>query len=64
MPLSTVSPFAGRDLNIQMLTLQVFNGAVALGGLLLTVTIIQRDRAQREIADAAVQLGEVVTHLG
>jgi integral membrane sensor domain MASE1 len=59
-----VGPFAGKDLSTQMVTLQLFNGSVALGGLLLAVTIIQRNRAQWEIDRTATRLGEVVNHLG
>ena len=59
-----LGPFTGKDVDTQMVTLQLFNGSVALGGLLLAVTISQRNRAHREIDRAAVQLGEVVNHLG
>jgi integral membrane sensor domain MASE1 len=56
--------FGEENLDTQMLTLQLFNGSVALSGLLLAVTITQRDRANSEIAHATVQLGEVVSLLG
>ncbi|MEQ7127208.1 MASE1 domain-containing protein [Actinopolymorpha sp. B11F2] len=56
-------PFAGRDLLTIMITLQLFNGAVALSALLLAATITERDRGRVEIEQTAIRLGEVVNHL-
>ncbi len=56
-------PFAGDDLLKAMVTLQLYNGAVALGGLFLAVTITERNQARSDIDQTATRLGEIVTHL-
>jgi integral membrane sensor domain MASE1 len=58
-----IEPFAGRGLFETMVILQMFNGAVALTGLLLSVAIIERDRARREIERTCLRLGEVLAHI-
>ncbi|MET9020665.1 MASE1 domain-containing protein [Actinopolymorpha sp. NPDC004070] len=58
----SIGPFAGRGLFDTMVVLQLFNGAVALTGLLLSVAIIERDRARREIERTCERLGEVLDH--
>ncbi len=55
-------PFAGRGLFETMVILQMFDGAVALTGLLLSVAIIERDRARREIERTCLRLSEVLAH--
>ncbi|GAA5014499.1 MASE1 domain-containing protein [Actinopolymorpha pittospori] len=55
--------FAGGDLYTKLITLQVFNGATALSALLLSVTISQRNNAQREIETACSQLVDTIGHL-
>ncbi|NYH88283.1 MASE1 domain-containing protein [Actinopolymorpha rutila] len=57
-----IGPFAGRGLFDTMMILQMFDGAVALTGLLLSVAIIERDRARREIERTCERLGEVLDH--
>ena len=56
-------PFAGDDLLTNMITLQLYNGSVALSALPLAVTITERNRARGEINRTADRLGEVVNHL-
>jgi integral membrane sensor domain MASE1 len=57
-------PFADEGLRTAMVTLQLYNGSVALGGLLLAVTITERDQARSDIDQTATRLGEVLNHLG
>nr|WP_202884580.1 MASE1 domain-containing protein [Actinopolymorpha cephalotaxi] len=57
-----IGPFAGRSLFDTMVILQMFDGAVALTGLLLSVAIIERDRARQEIERTCERLGEVLDH--
>ena len=56
-------PFAGDNLLTAMVTLQLYNVTVALGGLLLAVTITERNQARSDIDRTATRLGEVVDHL-
>ncbi len=57
-------PFAGRELLPEMVTLQLFNGCVALTGLLLAVAITERDHARLDVERTATTLGAVVDRLG
>ena len=56
-------PFAGLDLLSTMITLQLFNGAATLTGLLLAAIISERDAAERALERAAAQLSEAVRGL-
>ncbi|MEV6832952.1 MASE1 domain-containing protein [Streptomyces sp. NPDC051133] len=56
-------PFAGRDLLTDMITLQAFNGSIALTALLLGTVISERDATQREIAQACRQLADMATKI-
>ncbi|MGW0232234.1 MASE1 domain-containing protein [Actinopolymorpha singaporensis] len=58
----SIGPFTGRGLFDTMVILQMFDGAVALTGLLLSVAIIERDRARREIERTCERLDEVLDH--
>ncbi|GAA5032400.1 MASE1 domain-containing protein [Actinopolymorpha pittospori] len=58
-----VGAFADRDLLDKMIILQIFNGSIALTGLLLAVAIIERDRARLEVERTVTRLGEVASHL-
>jgi diguanylate cyclase (GGDEF)-like protein len=53
--------FAGRDLLAKMITLQLFNGSLALTGLLLAVITIERDTAYQGLKRAFRQLADAVT---
>lgn len=57
-------PFAGQDLYLKLINLQLFNVTVVLGGLLLASAVTQRNRAQEEIEQTLVELGKVIDHLG
>lgn len=61
--LMNIGPFADRDILDKMIILQIFNGSIALTGLLLAVAIIERDRARLEIERTLTRLGEVASHL-
>lgn len=56
-------PFAGHDLLVNMVTLQVFNGSVALTGLLLAAITTERNMAFQVLERAGRQLSEVATEL-
>lgn len=56
-------PFDGDSLLTTMVTLQFFNGSIALSGLLLATTITERDRARAEIERTCNRLGEVADRL-
>lgn len=55
--------FADRDLLHTMLILQLFNGSIALTGLLLSVAITERKRTRDQLEDTCRQLGQVIHHL-
>jgi integral membrane sensor domain MASE1 len=56
-------PFAGHDLLVKMITLQAFNGAVALTGLLLAAITTERNMAFQILERAGRQLSDVATEL-
>lgn len=56
-------PFAGHDLLSNMITLQAFNGSVALTALLLGATITEHERNRKEIEQAARQLSGMVARI-
>jgi integral membrane sensor domain MASE1 len=56
--------FGEHDLLGNMVTLQAFNGSVALTALLLAAIIHERDQAHRDLERAAAQLTEVIGQLG
>ncbi|WP_020574100.1 MASE1 domain-containing protein [Actinopolymorpha alba] len=58
-----LGPFGGHGLAYDMVILQLFNGSVALVGLVLAALIAERDRAQRDIEQTVGQLADVVNHL-
>ncbi|MGW5361351.1 MASE1 domain-containing protein [Actinopolymorpha pittospori] len=58
-----IGAFADRDLLGKMIILQIFNGSIALTGLLLAVAIVERDRARLEVERTVTRLGEVASHL-
>ncbi|CAG6394996.1 MASE1 domain-containing protein [Streptomyces cocklensis] len=55
-----VGPFGHHTLLGNMVTLQGFNGAIALTALLLAVVIIERDRTHAEIQRLCARLTELV----
>ncbi|MEQ7124874.1 MASE1 domain-containing protein [Actinopolymorpha sp. B11F2] len=55
--------FAGRDLLETMLILQLFNGSIALTGILLSVAITERQHTREELEDTCRQLGQAIGHL-
>ncbi|POX46911.1 hypothetical protein C3489_30890 [Streptomyces sp. Ru71] len=56
-------PFTGHDLLTDMIVLQAFNGSSALTGLLVAVTVTERDQSQKEIARACRHLADMVERL-
>lgn len=56
-------PFAGLDLLPTMITLQLFNGAATLTGLLLAAIISERDAAERALERAVAQMSDAVRAL-
>lgn len=58
-----VSRFAGLDLTATMITLQGFNGSVALTGLLLATVTKQRNEAQRAVEETCQALAITATRL-
>lgn len=58
-----IGPFAGLSLVSTMVTLQAFNGSVALTALLLAAITHERNEAQRAVERAVTQLSEAVTTL-
>ncbi len=56
-------PFAGQDVLSRMLILQLFNGSVVLGALLLSTVIAQRNLARGDIERTCERLGDVIQHL-
>ncbi len=57
-------PFSAPDLLTTMVTLQAFNGSMALTALVLSGIIAERNTAHQEIEAACLQLETVVTQLG
>ncbi|WKX73214.1 MASE1 domain-containing protein [Streptomyces sp. XD-27] len=57
-------PFRGHGLAAQMLTLQAFNGTVAMTALLLSAVITERNRTHLEIAYVCGLLATAVNRLG
>lgn len=55
--------FAGKNQADTMTILQLFNGSIALTGLLLSVAVTERRRMQAELERACVQLGDVINHI-
>ncbi|MBV9023183.1 MAG: MASE1 domain-containing protein [Streptomycetaceae bacterium] len=56
-------PFTSHDLFRDMVTLQTFNGSVALTALLLSALITERNHTQLQIQQLCRQLGEIVGQL-
>ena len=56
-------PFAGQDLLIDMITIQAFNGSVALTALLLSATISEHRQNRKEIEQACRQLADMVARI-
>src|SRR5262245_13705167 len=54
-------PFAGHDLVEKMITLQAFNGSVALTGLLLAALTAERYKAFQVLENAHRQLADIAT---
>lgn len=54
-------PFADHGLLTNMITLQAFNGTIALTALLLAAIVTERNRTYREIKRLCTQLSEKVT---
>ncbi|WP_063824866.1 MASE1 domain-containing protein [Nocardia pseudovaccinii] len=52
--------FSGLDLTAKMITLQAFNGSVALTALIHATITAQRDRARRAVDDTCTQLAQTV----
>ncbi|WP_433203999.1 MASE1 domain-containing protein [Nocardia sp. CA-107356] len=52
--------FAGLDLTTKMITLQAFNGSVALTALLYATITAQRDRARKVVDDTCAELARTV----
>jgi len=57
-------PFAGYGLVSTMITLQVFNGTIALIALLLSAAISERNQAQAAVEETCGVLADAVTKLG
>ncbi|MGW0227977.1 MASE1 domain-containing protein [Actinopolymorpha singaporensis] len=55
--------FDGRNQSDTMMILQLFNGSVALTGLLLSVAVTERRRMQAELERACGQLGQVIERI-
>lgn len=53
-------PFAGQDVLTNMITLQAFDGSVALTALLLSAAVSERNRIHEEIVRVCDQLSRVV----
>ncbi|MDF2255031.1 MASE1 domain-containing protein [Streptomyces ferralitis] len=60
---SWVGPFAHHDLFHNMVTVQAFNGAVALTALLISATITQRNKTHEQITRLYTQFSEVMAQL-
>lgn len=56
-------PFAFMPLASRMITLQTLDGSVALTALLLATITVQRNRAEAEVAQACVQLNDMVARI-
>jgi integral membrane sensor domain MASE1 len=56
-------PFAGQDVLSRMVILQLFNGLVVLGSLLLATIITQFNIARGDIAHTYERLTDVIQHL-
>ncbi|MGV9498511.1 MASE1 domain-containing protein [Streptomyces sp. NPDC003642] len=56
-------PFAGHDLFTNMITLQAFNGSIALTALLLGAAVAERAQTEREIAQACATLAGMATRI-
>lgn len=57
-------PFTGLDLTETMITLQAFNGSVALTTLLLAAITAERNRARRSLEQASMELDRLMQILG
>lgn len=55
--------FAGHSVLHTMVILQLFNGSIALTGLLLSVALTERNRTRRELERTCLRLGDVIEHL-
>jgi integral membrane sensor domain MASE1 len=55
--------FADVDLLDTMLILQLFNGSIALTGILLSAAITERQHTREELEDTCRQLGQAINHL-
>ncbi len=58
-----VGPFRGHELSTQMLTLQAFNGTIALIALSLSALVTERNRTHQRIVRVCQELTEAVTRL-
>ncbi|MFD8497905.1 MASE1 domain-containing protein [Amycolatopsis sp. NPDC059657] len=56
-------PFSLMTVPLRMITLQSLDGSVALTALLLATVTVQRNRAEAEVAQACVQLNEMVARI-
>lgn len=56
-------PFTSLDVLSTMITLQAFNGSVALTGLLLATVTTERNQAQQMVERACIQLADAVAKL-
>ncbi|MEO3826442.1 MASE1 domain-containing protein [Actinomadura sp. B10D3] len=56
-------PFSGRDLLAMMITLQAFNGTVALTSLLLSAAVTERNHTLEEIEKVCDHLKEALSRL-
>lgn len=59
-----IGPFAHAELAPTMVTLQTFNGSLALTVLLLAAVISERDEAKQAVEDSCRLLADTVTSLG
>jgi integral membrane sensor domain MASE1 len=59
-----MGPFTSHDLFQDMVTLQAFNGSIALTGLLFSALITERNRTQLQIQQLCRQLTDIVGQLG
>lgn len=55
-----IGPFGGMSLLAEMITLQAFNGCVALTALMLSAITTERDEASRAVERACTQLASAV----
>ncbi|WP_416976184.1 MASE1 domain-containing protein, partial [Streptomyces sp. 4F14] len=56
-------PFSGQDLLAKMVTLQAFNGTVALTALLLSAAVAERNQTLRVLEESCERLTEALARL-